>query len=187
MKSVQELEHSYFLVKSGARDFFDCVSWAMDRLESGEVEGDEEVVQLACSTGRHEVLTLTEHLVERYCGREALDPALVAGKYLVALRHDYQRGVHTIRSLSDKLPAISRELGFPAWMTVLCRNCKYATVVEEFRQPFEEEFAYLTRLWALAKTRADFEDAYKPSISRTHDAFMNHDLATRDTRQPRAR
>jgi hypothetical protein len=173
MKAVEELEHSYLLAKTGVGDYHDCIDWAVERIEADEEEGDVEVVQLATSTGRFQALALTEHLVERYCGHEALDPMLAAGKTLVAMRHDYLRGVETVRSLASKLPTMSRQLAFPSWMTVLCRNCKYATVVPEFLHPFEEEFAYLARLWVLAKTRAEFEDAYKASISRRHDAFMN--------------
>jgi hypothetical protein len=171
MESITQLEHSYFLLKSGGGDYHECIQWARQRLRDNDEGDDEEIVLLAASTVRSEVLVLAEHVVERYSGMQALDPALAAGKYLVTLRHDYLRGVETIRTLNSKLQALNEKLNFPVWLGVLCRNCRHARENLEYQHHFEKEFAYLTRLWAVATTRAQFDSRYNHAISTRHDAL----------------
>ena len=171
MQAITELEHSYFLLKSGGGDWHECTHWALERLRENEENDDEEIALLAASNERHEVLTLTEQVVERYSGYQALDPHLAAGKYLVALRHDYLRSVETVRTLSSKLQGLAERLGRPSWLAVLCRNARHARDNHEYQDFFEREFAYLARLWALANTRAQFEARYNHAISVRHDAL----------------
>lgn len=171
MQAINELEHSYFLLKSGGGDWHECTHWAIERLRESEEGDDEEIAQLAASSDRHEALTLTEHVVERYSGYQALDPQLAAGKYLVALRHDYLRNVETIRTLSSKLQGLAEKLRRPAWLAVLCRNARHARDNIDYKRFFELEFAYLCRLWALASTRTQFEARYNHAISVRHDAL----------------
>src|SRR5262245_33023025 len=140
MQAINELEHSYFLLKSGGGDWHECTHWALERLRADEEGDDEEIALLAASTERHEVLTLTEQVVERYSGYQALDPQLAAGKYLVALRHDYLRGVETVRTLSSKLLGLAERLRYPAWLSVLCRNARHARERHEFKEFFDKEF-----------------------------------------------
>jgi hypothetical protein len=54
---------------------------------------------------------------------------------------------------------------------VLCRNCRNARENLAFQDQFEKEFAYLTRLWAVATIRAQFDSRYNHSISTRHDAL----------------
>jgi hypothetical protein len=171
MESITQLEHSYYLLKSGGGDYHDCIQWARQRLRDNDEGDDEEIVLLAASTIRAEVLVLAEHVVERYSGMQALDSHLAAGKYLVTMRHDYLRGVETIRTLNSKLQALNEKLGFPVWLGVLCRNCRHARENLEYQDHFEKEFAYLTRLWAVATTRAQFDSRYNHAISARHDAL----------------
>jgi hypothetical protein len=171
MQAISELEHSYFLLKSGGGDYHECIHWALERLRDNEEDEDEEIALLAASTGRLETLTLTEHVVERYCGYQALDPQLAAGKYLVTLRHDYIRGVETVRTLTGKILGLAEKLHHPTWMAVLTRNARYARDHLAFKEFFDREFAYLARLWVLAGTRAHFEARYNHAISTRHDAL----------------
>lgn len=171
MQSINELEHSYYLLKSGGGDYHECVHWALERMQSNEEDEDEEIALLATSTERQETLTLTEHVVERYCGYQALDPQLAAGKYLVAMRHDYIRGVETVRTLAGKILGLAEKLHHPTWMAVLARNARYAREHPAFRDFFEREFAYLARLWVLANSRAQFEARYNHAVSVRHDAL----------------
>jgi hypothetical protein len=171
MEAINQLEHSYFLLKSGGGDYHECVQWALDRLRGNEEGDDEDIVLLAACSARSEVLAFAEHVVERYSGYQALDPQLAAGKYLVALRHDYLRHVETVRTLESKLLSLYDRLGFPGWLAVLCRNCRYAKEGPQYREYFEKEFAYLARLWAVAGSRAHFESRYNRAISAKHDAL----------------
>ena len=171
MEAINQLERSYFLLKSGGGDFRECVEWALERLRRDEEGDDTDIVMLAASANRNEVLTFTEHVIERYSGYQALDEQLAAGKYLVALRHDYLRGLETVYSLESKLASLYERLGFPRWLSVLCRNSRYAGEAKHFLDLFEKEFTYLARLWAVAMSRQQFEARYNHAISVQHDAL----------------
>jgi hypothetical protein len=171
MQSINQLEQSYFLLKSGGGDYRDCIDWAVQRLRENEEGDDEEIVLLATSQGPAETLVLAEHVVERYSGLQALDAQLAAGKYIVTLRHDYLREVETIRTLHSKLQALYARLNHPRWLSVLCRNCQHARENRAYQEYFEKEFQYLARLWAVAMSRAQFESRYNHAISLKHDAL----------------
>ncbi|HTU67205.1 MAG TPA: hypothetical protein VMF52_14750 [Steroidobacteraceae bacterium] len=171
MQSIHELEHDYHLLKSGGGDWHDCIEWATERLRSDEENDDEEIALLASTTERHEALTLTEHVIARYCGSQALDAQLAAGKYLVALRHDYLRGVETVRTLAGKIQGLSEKLQHPPWLAVLTRNARKARERLEYKDAFDREFAYLARVWALSGTRTEFILRYDHTVSTSHDAL----------------
>jgi hypothetical protein len=164
MEEINQLERSYFLLKSGGGDYRECIEWALDRLRT-------DIVMLAASEDRYEVLTFAEHVIERYSGYQALDEQLAAGKYLVTLRHDYLRGIETVRTLESKLQSLYERLKFPGWLSVLCRNCRHSKESKPCRDLFEKEFAYLARLWAVAMSRQQFEQRYNRAISAQHDAL----------------
>jgi hypothetical protein len=171
MEAITELEHSYFLAKSGGGDYRDCIDWALKRLRGNEEENDNEIALLANTSTKLEALKIAEHVIERYSGSQALDEQLAAGKYLVALRHDYQRGIETVQTLESKLNSLYERLSFPAWLSVLCRNCRYARELPLSKELFDKEFAYLARLWALANSRQQFESRYNHGISIRHDSL----------------
>jgi hypothetical protein len=171
MEAITQLERSYFLLKSGGGDYRECVEWALDRLRRDEEDDDTDIVMLASSEDRFEVLTFAGHVIERYSGFQALDEQLAAGKYLVSLRHDYLRGLETPHTLESKLQSLYERLQYPGWLAVLCRNCRHAKVALPYRELFEKEFAYLARLWAVAANRHQFESRYHRAVSLRHDAL----------------
>jgi hypothetical protein len=171
MEEISQLERSYFLLKSGGGDYRDCIEWALDRLRRDEEGDDTDIVFLAASEDPEEALTFAEHVVERYSGYQALDVELAAGKYLVALRHDYLRGIETVRTLESKLQSLYERLKHPGWLSVLCRNCRHAKEARPYLDLFDKEFAYLARLWAVAMSRQQFETRYNRVISARHDAL----------------
>ena len=171
MQAINQLEHSYFLLKSGGGDYRDCIRWARDRLRDNEQDDDAEILLLATASAFVETITLAEQLIERYSGYQALDAQLAAGKYLVALRHDYLRGNETVRTLESKLTNLYERLGYATWLSVLVRNCRYAKLMPDYRELFEREFTYLARLWALANSRTQFEARYNHAISARHDGL----------------
>ena len=76
-----------------------------------------------------------------------------------------------MHSLEDKLQRLNERLRFPRWLAVLCRNCRFAYEARCHRELFEDEFAYVTRLWAVAMSRHQFEARYNPAISRQHNVL----------------
>ena len=68
MEAINQLERSYFLLKSGGGDFRECIEWALERLRRDEEDDDTDIVMLAASADRHEVLTFAGHVIERYSG-----------------------------------------------------------------------------------------------------------------------
>jgi hypothetical protein len=172
MEAIALLEHEYFLLRFGVGSTAYCVDWAVDRLRYDEEGDDLEVVLLASARGLEEVLPLVEVIVERHCGESRLDDQLAAGKYIVALRAAYLLGQETTDSLEAKFHSLYFKLGYPDWLTMLCRNCEYATDVDVFEAPFESEFAYISRLWEIATTRQEFEEKYSRAISSQHDAKL---------------
>src|SRR5204862_5819387 len=130
-----------------------------------------DIVFLAGPEDPDEALTFAEHVIERYSGYQALDVQLAAGKYLVALRHDYLRAIETTRTLESKLQSLYERLKHPGWLCVLCRNCRHAKEARPYLDLFDKEFAYLARLWAVAMSRQQFETRYNRAISARHDAL----------------
>lgn len=173
MEAIAVLEHEYFLLRFGIGTAANCVDWAVDRLRHDEEGDDLEVVLLASARGLEEVMPLVEVIVERYCGESRLDEQLAAGKYIVALRAAYLLGHETIDSLEVKLNNLYFKLGYPNWLTMLSRNCEYATDVDIFEAPFENEFAYISGLWEIATTRQEFDERYSRAISNQHDVQLN--------------
>jgi hypothetical protein len=171
MEAINQLERSYFLLKSGGGDYRECIEWALDRLRRDEEDDDTDIVMLAASADPTEALTFAGLVIERYSGYRALDAQLAAGKYLVALRHDYLRGIETVQTLESKLMLLYERLRFPGWLSVLCRNCRHANEAPSCRDLFDKEFAYLARLWAVAMSRQQFESRYNRTISVLHDAL----------------
>jgi hypothetical protein len=171
MEAITQLEHSYFLAKSGGGDYRECIDWALERMRGHEAEKDDEIALLATTSTKLEALKITEQVIERYSGQQALDEQLAAGKYLVALRHDYLRGKETVGTLEAKLTVLYERLKFPIWLSVLCRNCRYARELRLSKELFDKEFAYLARLWAIANSRSQFESRYNHGISTRHDAL----------------
>jgi hypothetical protein len=66
MNGIQQLESSYRLLKSGGRDYQACIDWALERLRRDEEGDDTDIIFLAASTHRREVLTFAGRVIERY-------------------------------------------------------------------------------------------------------------------------
>lgn len=169
MEAINQLEHSYFLARSASGSYRDCIDWALERLRRNEEGDDPNVILLAVAEEPEEARTFAELVIGRHSGQETLDGHLAGGKYLVALRHEYLRGHETVHSLESKLQRLYWQLRCPGWLSVLCRNCRHAREAAAWRGPFDREFAYLARLWAVATTREQFAARYNPGMSAGND------------------
>ena len=172
MEAIAQLENNYFLFKAGLIDFQVCIDWAIERLSQDQEGDDLEIVLLAAATEVEEVAPLVEQIIARYCGKDVLDEQLVAGKYVVMLRDAYLQGQETVESIDAKLAKLYNVLGYPGWLTMLTRNCEYATDIPAFEEPFEKEFAYIANLWSAASNTVEFYAQYSRAISNQHDATL---------------
>lgn len=169
MEAIAVLTREYHLLKFGVGNRRVCIDWAIERLQKNQEGDDLEIVLLAAATETEDIQPVLHEIVKRYCGVDGLDDELAAGKYVVSLRNAYLEGRETIGSLEAKFLRLYNALGYPDWLTMLSRNCEYATDVINFENPFEQEFAYIAGLWAMSATRAEFESRYSRAISDEHD------------------
>jgi hypothetical protein len=169
MNDISQLHKCYFFFKLGIESHQKCIDWAIEKLQSGQEGDDINVVLLAGAINSDEVITLVEKVLERYVGIASLDDQFVAGKYIVSLFHSYKAGTETIASLDEKFTTLYYYLGYPNWLTMLSRNCEYATDVPDYLKPFEDEFNYIANLWSSSESRMEFESRYSRDISNQHD------------------
>ena len=169
MNAVEELRNSLAAYKYGFGDLRECVAWAVERLSRNDDDGDEDVILLAGSTDESETKELAHKIVHRYLTVDALDEELWAGRLLVRLYERYRAGTITILALEPIVDALYRKLGHPDWLVMLGRNCEYATDVEPFVKPFEDEFQYISELWKHSMSSNEFKSKYDRLVSNTHD------------------
>lgn len=169
MNSIADLQSSWFLARHRLGSHQACIDWAIERLELDQEGNDNDVVLLAGATRHEESMQLATKIIERYAGPRATDEQLLAGKFIVQLHTAYREGSETITSLDKVILKLYVDLGHPDWLTMLSRNCEYATDVPAFREPFEKEFDYLAGLWSSVSDRTDFEAEYDRSVSDQHD------------------
>ncbi len=169
MQDLAELELACFLLGHGGGGAARCVDWAVERLRLDQEGDDLDIVLLASARGHDEVLPLADAILLRYRSAQRLDQQFLAGKYIAELRAAYLAGRESVSSLDAIFTRLYPALGYPDWLVMLSRNCEYATDVPDFEQPFEQEFAYIARLWAGADSVADFEQRYSRATSNGHD------------------
>ncbi|MBS0307501.1 MAG: hypothetical protein JSS58_00890 [Proteobacteria bacterium] len=147
-----------------------CIDWAIQRLQLDQENEDLDVVLLAAATTYEDAFPLVEQIIVRYVGADAIDQQLAAGKYIAKLFREYKTGAESIESLDTKFSTLYYNLGYPSWLVMLSRNCEYATDIDTFNEPFEQEFEYIAKLWDSSSTLSEFESKYDRKVSNQHDA-----------------
>jgi len=169
MNALPELQHNYIMVKSGVAQVSCCIAWAIDRLQADEEGDDLDVVLLAAATDGAEAMPLVEKILEKYLGPAVLNEQFVAGKYISELWRAYRAKSFSRDMVDGILSKLYYRLGYPNWLTMLRRNCEYATDVHAFRIPFEDEFAYIAGLWEESASLDEFMKMYDREVSNSHD------------------
>ena len=171
MEAINQLEHSYFLLKSGGGDYHECIQWAVDRLR-----GTKKATTKKSSCWPHprrvpkcwrSPNTWSNVTAATRRWTRSSPPASTSSPCVTTTCGTSRRCARSSRSWSS----LYERLGYPGWLAVLCRNCRYAKEGPQYREYFEKEFAYLARLWAVASSRAHFESRYNRAISAQHDAL----------------
>ncbi len=169
MEALSQLQHEFLLHRLGLKGLDGCIAWAIDRLTLDQEGDDLDIVLLAGSANDAEAYPHVAAVLGRYCDIWALDEELVAGKLLVEMHKAYVAGSESLFSLDRAISKMSCNLSFPAWLTILSRNCEFATDVDYFVKPFELEFNYIAGLWSASNSSADFHRVYSRAISAKHD------------------
>lgn len=170
MNKIEELKLSSTAQKYGVGHLKDCVDWAVERLVKVEEDDDMDIFLLAGSTEERQIEELVQAILRRYLDPDDLNDELCAGQLLVRLYDNYHSNAISIKKLDPVFWSMMYDL-WPSgdWLVMLCRNCELATFMDNFMNPFEIEFKYLTDLWKEAKSVDDFRKSYDRKISNTHD------------------
>ena len=169
MEALSQLQYEFLMHRIGMKGLDGCIAWAMDRLSLDQEGDDLDIVLLAGSACDQEAYFYVTAVLKKHCDILALDEELVAGKLLVELHRAYAAGAESLISLDRAISTISSNLSFPSWLTILSRNCEFATDVDYFVKPFELEFDYIAGLWATSDSSKDFHRAYSRAVSAKHD------------------
>lgn len=176
MTAIDELQRLFGPVALGLGPVQPCIDWAITRLLRDEEQGDLEVVLLASATDHDEAFPLAVEILHRYLGGASTNLELAAGHLVVDLRRAYLAGEQTVASLEPTINALYVKTDHAPWLVMLSRNCEYATDMPVFREPFDDEFAYIAGLWARATSLADFYARYRPGVSRKHDVDLGPEV-----------
>lgn len=171
MNRIADLQRDYARFKLGLADGSIFIDWAIDRLQADEEGDDLEVVLLAGAATEEESVPLAEAILCRYM-LDALELEFFAGKEIVNLRSRYLCGELSITDLDVIINNLYVRLEYPSWLVMLSRNCEYATDIDTYELPFEQEFEYITQLWASSNSIAEFQGAYSRAVSNLHDAVL---------------
>ena len=172
MKDITQLHNLYTQALYNLTKWKYCVNWAVDCLvENNEID-DEEIILLASSNLDGETKALTEAIINNYLPKKERNKEYWAGKYIVELYKNYHNKSIDINNLEYIISTLYNSLGYPNWLAMLARNCEYATDVQEFEKPFNDEFNYINKLWLESESIDDFNNIYSREISNTHD-FKN--------------
>lgn len=179
MNRIADLQMHYARSMLGLSVGSAFIDWAIERLQADEEGEDLEVVLLAAATTEDESLPLAKAILGRYMP-DGVELEFVAGKEIVNLRSRYLGGELSIVELDPIINELYVRLEYPSWLVMLSRNCEYATDIDIFEKPFEQEFEYIAQLWASSNTIAEFHATYSRAVSNTHDALpANHSLQGR--------
>ncbi len=169
MENIEELHDICVKARFSLSDWSDCVDWAVQRLLNNGDQDDEEVILLASSSNEEEIKELTKIILVNHLTPGKRDDEYWAGKHVVHLHSLFYDQKIDIFELESRLWKIYYALDSPGWLTMLSRNCEYATDVPAFEKPFKDEFEYIVGLWKNSNSIDSFKCSYDRNISNSHD------------------
>lgn len=123
------------------------IDWAINIMLNNN---DNFYVCLLASANVNEKYEIEDYLIKLLGVNNSIsDKSIneVAGSILVELRKLYLVKQLTIIDLERMISNIYIELDYPDWLVILSRNAEYATDIDYFIKPFENELNYITDLW----------------------------------------
>jgi hypothetical protein len=168
MKKIKNLYKAFVLYTYKLEKIETCINWAVERLENDEEEGDNNIILLAGETDPTEASNLTKRILEKYLPT-ATNNEVMCGKYIIELYRKYHEGEIDIHELDSIILKLYNGLNYPDWLVMLSRNCEYATDIDAFQKPFEDEFKYIVGLWEETDSIKEFYDKYDRAVSNSHN------------------
>ena len=169
MNQIQELKLKYLKFLFELESHKILIQWAEERLISGEDENDEDVILLAGSYEKEEAVTYTKQVLDKFIGIDCINKDFLVGQYILELQKAYLSGSLSVIELEPILWKLYYGSGMPNWLVMLSRNCEYATDIDNFLKPFEDELNYICSLWEKSSSFEEFEKQYDREISNSHD------------------
>jgi hypothetical protein len=177
MDSIQNLAYLYFKYRFKQDTLESLVEWGMNRMNENKEENNMDIILLAGVNfpanvqTKHEIEDLVEKILQSNLDTQLPNDEFFMGKYIEELWRQYQKKQLSIAELDKILTVLFPGLDYPDWLVMLSRNCEYATDIQNFVKPFEDEFNYVAGLWSQSSTLNDFLCQYNRKISDTHDIF----------------
>ncbi len=148
-----------------------CVDWAVEQILIGIDNIQINILAGIDPTNRYEVRYYVQKILEDDFQVNDDELESWAGKYIVHLADEFLSDRITIHELDNKLSTLYYKLDYPDWLSMLSRNCEYATDIDNFEKPFLDELNYITGLWSVSKNIDEFRAKYDRKISKSHDVF----------------
>jgi len=168
-KNHRDLVNRFLEADFFGSDYSECIRWAVDELANGCA--DEHVCVLAGleKNDHWEVKRSIERIISEDIVGDAFSQQTWAGKAICRMYDQYRSGSLTLSELEHKIDTLYVRLDYPRWLVMLARNCEYATDIDLFMKPFEQELEYIAELWRTSDDLDDFLRIYRKEISNSHD------------------
>lgn len=168
-KKYRDLVNRFLEADFYGTDYSECINWAVDELSKGNENEDICILAGLEKNDYWEIRKYVERILSEEIPTDAFSQQTWAGKTICRMYDQYKSGSLDLTKLEQKIDTLYWRLGYPNWLVMLARNCEYATDIDVFLRPFEEEFEYIAGLWRLSDDLSDFLQKYKREISNCHD------------------
>lgn len=165
----KELKQSYIEAQFFESAFEKSIEWAITQIVNGTDDMNINILAGLEPNNYFEIKEYVEKILDEELNVSKEDLEEWAGQYIIELKKLFTDQVIDIWKMDEKISRLYYKLDYPNWMVMLARNCEYATDVEPFEKPFEDELEYITELWTKYPEYSVFIEHYKREISNTHD------------------
>jgi hypothetical protein len=142
-----------------------CIDWAVSELLRG-VE-DLNVCLLASSNvnDKHEMDSYIRNILGDNFIISEVELQETAGELIINFGDKYFSNKITIIDIESIIYKLYLSLENNDWLVILSRNAEYATDIDYFKKPFENELKYIIELWSQYTIYTDFINNYHRRIS----------------------
>jgi hypothetical protein len=164
----QTLKNLFFKAEYLDRAYTECIEFALCQIEKGNLESKISILAGLNPNTKTEIKGTIECIVDEKLDETNSSKEDWVGEYLTELSDKYIRNEIGISDIDLELNHVYMKLDYPDWMATLCYNSEYATDIESYKKPFENELEYISNLWKTSKDKEEFMRRYDPDISEAH-------------------
>lgn len=168
-KDHRDLVNRFLEADFFGSDYSACINWAFDELSKGHDAEDICILAGLEKDDHWEIKKRIERIISEDIIVDVFWQQTWAGKAICRMYDEYRSGVLNLSELEKKIYSLYWGLDYPSWLVMLSRNCEYATDMDSFAKPFEEEFEYIASLWRISDDLNEFLRKYSREISNSHD------------------